>query len=664
MNNPLDIDPETDQILESEIVPILDCQPLENNVMNVSSVTDSSEKVYNEKGFTNTKCDGEYGTLERDSNEEPKKTFISQNNDELLPNPEKPIDYFQQILEEKPQTKQLEEKQTKMEELIKDLHLKLEQITKQKNSAVKEKEMMVVRFAVAEKNVLKEKSQKEAAEKKCKEATRENELLQHKIQTMVSEKARICQLLDDKCYEHKTTQQELECVKGDLISLETKLKWAHTSLKTEMENRKDAENKLLSLNAKLQEMTSAVEQSKLDAEESVKTFHRSEENRAFVLDQQIQEQQAAMILFRHEKKDKEEQIKILRNELQRLQSKQKDMLQENNDLSLKVQQLERERSETEQKLSELRGCADQQRQNFADLQTKTVQLEQLKLQMKHEQDQLLASNEQMSLLKKRNLELESDMEYCRNRESELLLFTQQLTDKNVRLQSEFTSMETKVQQLTCQETLLRRQIKEQETRSSIQTDKLSEEIQRQKEEIEDISKNFKNVSKLCDLYKQQLTDLKGENALMKRKYEMSVRVIQPDVEIDKQTLIEHIVKLQRLSAKKSEKIDFLEEHVNTLVIELQKKSKLLQSYILREQSGTLTSDKMDSNKAKLAKHNGVMASLYSSRVADDNLTLELSLDINRKLQAVLEDALLKNITLKENVDTLGSEIEKLNKLRT
>lgn len=41
-----------------------------------------------------------------------------------------------------------------------------------------------------------------------------------------------------------------------------------------------------------------------------------------------------------------------------------------------------------------------------------------------------------------------------------------------------------------------------------------------------------------------------------------------------------------------------------------------------------------------------MASVYSCRVADHNLTLELSLDINRKIQAVLEDALLKNITLK------------------
>ena len=41
-----------------------------------------------------------------------------------------------------------------------------------------------------------------------------------------------------------------------------------------------------------------------------------------------------------------------------------------------------------------------------------------------------------------------------------------------------------------------------------------------------------------------------------------------------------------------------------------------------------------------------MASVYNQRVSDDNMTLELSLEINQKLQAVLEDALLKNITLK------------------
>ncbi|KAJ8942987.1 hypothetical protein NQ318_001711 [Aromia moschata] len=334
-----------------------------------------------------------------------------------------------------------------------------------------------------------------------------------------------------------------------------------------------------------------------------------------------------------------------------------------------------------------------------------------------EQDQLAACNEQVNLLKQRNSELESDMESCRVREAELLLFTQQLTDKNVRLQSEFTSMETKemtpkkVQQLSCEQTLLKRQIKEQETKASMLSAKLSEERLKYTEEIESLSKDLSEKTKNCEQYMQEVVDQKGENGLMKRKFEMSLRevnkelqqcrkklehfesmedtsrsssnsslsvgdrptdsdqvkVIQPDAGIDKQTLIEHIVKLQRISAKKSEKLDFLEEHVNTLVMELQKKSRLLQSYILREQSGTLTSNSMDNNKmelsvqhAKLAKLNGVMASLYSSRVADDNLTLELSLDINRKLQAVLEDALLKNITLKENVDTLGSEIDRSN----
>lgn len=41
-----------------------------------------------------------------------------------------------------------------------------------------------------------------------------------------------------------------------------------------------------------------------------------------------------------------------------------------------------------------------------------------------------------------------------------------------------------------------------------------------------------------------------------------------------------------------------------------------------------------------------MASVYNQRVSDSNMTLELSLEINQKLQQVLEDALLKNITLK------------------
>jgi hypothetical protein len=41
-----------------------------------------------------------------------------------------------------------------------------------------------------------------------------------------------------------------------------------------------------------------------------------------------------------------------------------------------------------------------------------------------------------------------------------------------------------------------------------------------------------------------------------------------------------------------------------------------------------------------------MSSLYNSAPNDSTMTLELSLEINKKLQAVLEDTILKNITLK------------------
>jgi hypothetical protein len=64
------------------------------------------------------------------------------------------------------------------------------------------------------------------------------------------------------------------------------------------------------------------------------------------------------------------------------------------------------------------------------------------------------------------------------------------------------------------------------------------------------------------------------------------------------------------------------------------------------------------------KGSGIMASLYKNNVNDSNMTLDLSLEINRKLQSVLEDTILKNITLKESIDTLGLEIERMSRKDT
>ena len=56
----------------------------------------------------------------------------------------------------------------------------------------------------------------------------------------------------------------------------------------------------------------------------------------------------------------------------------------------------------------------------------------------------------------------------------------------------------------------------------------------------------------------------------------------------------------------------------------------------------------DAHKMNFSKKPGIMASVFTGHVQKrtSEMTLELSLEINRKMQAVLEDTLLKNITLK------------------
>merc|ERR1712066_369814 len=129
---------------------------------------------------------------------------------------------------------------------------------------------------------------------------------------------------------------------------------------------------------------------------------------------------------------------------------------------------------------------------------------------------------------------------------------------------------------------------------------------------------------------------------------------------DTQTLlVEKIVKLQKGCARRQEKIDLFEEHIAQLMTDIKKKNKIIQAYYMKMEPGALISEESEINKAQVRASTGIMASLYNSKVTDSALTLELSLEINKKLQAVLEDTLLKNITLKENINTLGQEISKI-----
>ena len=61
-------------------------------------------------------------------------------------------------------------------------------------------------------------------------------------------------------------------------------------------------------------------------------------------------------------------------------------------------------------------------------------------------------------------------------------------------------------------------------------------------------------------------------------------------------------------------------------------------------------------QAEISRKHSIMGSVYSSHSTDGTMTLDLSLQINRKLQAVLEDTLLKNMMLKVTYDQFLSTL--------
>jgi hypothetical protein len=129
---------------------------------------------------------------------------------------------------------------------------------------------------------------------------------------------------------------------------------------------------------------------------------------------------------------------------------------------------------------------------------------------------------------------------------------------------------------------------------------------------------------------------------------------------EKRVLVEKICSLKRDMARYEERVEFFESHSHQLTEDIQRKSKIIQDFIMREQTGALAPPSSDEHKVRHSRRHGIMASVFSgARPHTSDVNLDLSVEMNRKMQSVLEDTLLKNITLKESIDTLGQEIQRL-----
>ncbi|MGH0166961.1 UNVERIFIED_CONTAM: hypothetical protein FKN15_051857 [Acipenser sinensis] len=548
-----------------------------------------------------------------------------------------------------------------------EMAFRLDQAHRKCEEARQEKESMVMKYVRGEKEALDLRREKEVLEKKFREANKEMEKHSNRAKQLAQEKGRLQQLYETKEGEAARLSREIEKLKEEVNSHVIKVKWAQNKLKTESDAHKESEEiKSNELDAKLRETKEELEKQKQERTDQLEIHH------------------------------------VKTKELDELKRTFKEGMDELHTLRTKVKCLEDERLRTEDELSKYREIINRQKSELQKLLDQVKVIQRLEDQHQRDEQCIESLKEEMKNLESLITDLQKDVEGSRIRESELLGFTEKLTSKNAQLQSEANTLQVQRDQLTFRERELETQLEEKGHSNAELTNRLQKEEQLRQEEVQTLRSELTLQSKEMAGLKTSIEELNDELATQKRKQMANLKDLTKQLllarkkldqmengnydkeassmgsrssssgslnarssnddrspentgssvavdsfpEVDKAVLIERIVRLQKAHARKNEKIEFMEDHIKQLVEEIRKKTKILQSYVLREETGALSTEASDLNKAHLSRRGGIMASLYTSHPADSGLTLDLSLEINRKLQAVLEDTLLKNITLK------------------
>uniref|UniRef100_A0AAR2KF42 Uncharacterized protein n=1 Tax=Pygocentrus nattereri TaxID=42514 RepID=A0AAR2KF42_PYGNA len=581
-----------------------------------------------------------------------------------------------------------------IQQMQKEMAYRLEQANKKCEEARQEKEAMVMKYVRGEKEALDLRRDKEQLERKLREAVTEVDKQARRGNQLAQEKGRLQQLYDAKENEMTRLSRELEKLKDDINSHLIKVKWAQNKLKSETDAHKETKDKLKETTAKLTQAKEETEQIRKNCQDMIRTYQESEEIKSNELDAKLRETKGELEKHKQEQTDQLEMHRAKIKELDDLKRSFKDSMDELTTLRTKVKCLEDERPRWEDELCKYREIINRQKSE--------IQNQREKLGAIQNEQEMASLKEEVESLNSQIADLQKDVQGGRVREAELLGFTERLTSKNAHLQSESNGLQAQldrmttssrdlqsrleeaerslmvrlkreeqqkqdeVQALQTERTALQKETSQLKTRVEELRDELVTQKRKQVANIKDLTKQLTQARKKLEQVENGGCDREGSSmgsrssssgSLNARGSSMddrspenqsgpSVVVVDSFPEVDKAVLVERIVRLQKAHARKNEKIEFLEDHIKQLVEEIRKKTKIIQSYVLREESGALSSEASDFNKAHLSKRGGIMASLYTSHPADSGLTLDLSLEINRKLQAVLEDTLLKNITLK------------------
>ncbi|CAJ0597136.1 unnamed protein product [Cylicocyclus nassatus] len=632
-------------------------------------------------------------------------------NDELLRNvreaqKKETIEFEKRIRDYEIQLKAVQDKASAQEAhynvTMKDLSLKyntsVSQLTKKADIAEKEKNDAVIKYATREAEMMRMRAELQKKEQELQEFKKAKEEL---------EKCQSQENVEQLEKSNNTLRVEIEHIKHEKFDLENKLKIA--------EKRADA---CTSSVAELRQQCDVLRKQLIQIKEEKAQIQ--EDHRQLSLKTQIQESRR-----QHESQELSKSQQELEQRIAEANSEIARLSETNREVNGRLEEVTRENFDLLKKLQDLEDKLTMEEEAHAAANIELSRLHGIENQVsstKKVVERAKAAQEQAE--KEREI-AEQEAEECRQQAERMLTITEQLTqrnsqlatdvsvdrEKNCRLEQQLIETEGSLQRALLK--LAEREKDLEEATGSGQTEiaflktELNEKIAKVQELTQRLQEERTDHAALKKKYMANIKELKHELSSLRKQVDANSgnsplapplsgdsvpstssrsrassvtsldratttsrdedssqagHVAVAETNAIQQVMIDKIIVLQKKLARRNEKIEFLEDHVRHCLEELQKKTKIIQHYALREEASLLLPSDGSLEQVPLSRKGtsySLMGAIFSG--GSDKKSLQLAAEVNSRLQAVLEDALIKNITLKGSVDSLSNEVSRLSR---
>ena len=602
-----------------------------------------------------------------------------------------------------------EESTKKLHEVSMQYESKISHIDRKFIECIKEKDIMKSSLDESLDARRKLQSNKENLIKNLSNQADENERLRAKLHMSTDDCVKLKKELDLKAYELSEVKKVMKRCQDDLSSASIKVQWANSKLKSECDAHHSTRSKLAGMDAKVREAKEEADMIRANCQAMIDKYQNSEEIQSNALGSKL---------------DKlEGDYSDLQGQFEMMKSKYENKCVDAEDANRRLEQIKDQLFEKEADYRRILAESKTQendKNNLAnqleDLDERLNSYNELKAELKNAYHNNQVLDTELINMRERVESVEKCNKELTGKEKDNLDYFQKISGKNADLQLEANSLKMECEGNNRIITSLTTERDELQHKFSEISQKYSSQVGESTSNISDLEVRIKELEQCKSELETQVHDLKNESVVSKRRHQADnkdlIRQIEqfrkqferqeesmrrtestnslesgggerPDrsgasseagdsasvsndsgatmsLENARILLIERLCSLQKALAKRQEKIEFYESHVSTLTKDVMKKSKIIQSLLLRVETGERT--KLASAAYKRTAPSATLAESWWG-TSSNGMTLKLSTEINEKLQQVLEDTLFKNITLKENIKTLGDEIDRLNDKR-